>query len=429
MLTLKGTYNEAIVYTDIIEETAAEQIVQLCSQKFAEKSRIRIMPDVHAGAGCVIGFTADLGDMVIPNIVGVDIGCGMLTVELGKGPAGPGGGEPFTTADFKKLDETIRKFIPSGKDVHEGRVVRFPKLQELHCYRSLKNTKRLERSIGTLGGGNHFIEIDVDDEGTYYLVIHTGSRNLGKQVAEYYQNLAYDLLRGKDQLLAEQERIIEEYKAAGRRKEIQQVLKELHRNYEAKEIDLPKVLCYLTGEYRQMYLDDMRICQEYAVKNRAVIAELILKNWLGMPEDAEENGSTSVLDRFPHFETIHNYIDHESNIVRKGAVSAKAGETLLIPINMRDGSLICRGKGNEDWNCSAPHGAGRLFSRGAARAQFDVADFAKEMEGIFTTSVGADTLDECPMAYKPMESITGNIGPTVDIVKVIRPVYNFKAGE
>lgn len=407
MLELRGKYNTAIVYTDIIEDTAIGQIIELCNQEFVKGRKIRIMPDVHAGAGCVIGFTADLGEMVIPNIVGVDIGCGMLTVELGT-----------IDIDYEALDNLIREKVPSGKNVHEGRQVRFPDLQTLHCYRNLKDTKRLERSIGTLGGGNHFIEVDCDDEGNKYLVIHTGSRNLGKQVAEHYQKMAYDILRGADNLFEEQANLIARYKAEHRKKEIESALKELKKNFKAKWTDVPKDLCYLTGEYREMYLHDMKICQEFATKNRMQIAETILNGLFGKP-----------LSDFSYFETIHNYIDHETNTVRKGAVSARKGEKLLIPINMRDGSLICIGKGNEEWNCSAPHGAGRLFSRGSAKANFSLEEFQKTMEGIFTTSVGADTLDESPMAYKNMEDIVNNITPTTEIIKQIKPTYNFKAGE
>lgn len=407
MLEICGKYNTAIVYTDIIEETAVGQIIELCNQEFVKGCKIRIMPDVHAGAGCVIGFTADLGEMVIPNIVGVDIGCGMLTVELGK-----------TEIDYEALDNLIREKVPSGKNVHEGRQVRFPDLQTLNCYRNLKDTKRLERSIGTLGGGNHFIEVDKDDEDNKYLVIHTGSRNLGKQVAEHYQKMAYDILRGADKLFEEQAKLIAEYKAAHRKKEIEGAIKELKKNFKARRTDVPKDLCYLTGEYREMYLHDMKICQEFATKNRLQIAETILGGLFGKS-----------LSDFSHFETIHNYIDHESNTVRKGAVSAKLGEKLLIPINMRDGSLICIGKGNEDWNCSAPHGAGRLFSRGSAKENFTLEEFEKSMEGIFTTSVSTDTLDESPMAYKNMEDIVNNITPTAEIIKRIVPTYNFKAGE
>ena len=407
MKTITGTYSSAIVYTDIIEETAEEQIKLLCDQPFVKGSRIRIMPDVHAGKGCVIGFTADLGDMVIPNIVGVDIGCGMYTVELGK-----------IGIDFEKLDEAIRKNIPSGMKVHEGRIVRFPELMELKCYRELKDTKRLERSIGTLGGGNHFIEIDSDDEGNKYLVIHTGSRNLGTQVAEHYQSLAYELMCGKDKLFRQQNELIARYKAEGRRSEIQAAIKELRSSFQAHECFTPRELCYLTGEYREMYLHDMRICQEFASLNRVTIAGLILSAAFGME-----------LSDCQRFETIHNYIDHERNIVRKGAVSAKKGEKLLIPIYMRDGSLICIGKGNPECNCSAPHGAGRMFSRNAAKEKFTLDEFQNSMEGIYSTSIHLSTIDECPMAYKSMEDIVDNITPTAEIVSIIKPVYNFKAGD
>ncbi len=326
MIKITGAYNTAEIYTDIVEENAAEQIKQLCDQEFVNGCKIRIMPDVHAGAGCVIGFTADLGEMIIPNIVGVDIGCGMLTVELSN-----------ADIDFSVLDGVIRACVPSGKNVHEGRMTRYPELQQLYCYRNLKKARWIERSLGTLGGGNHFIEIDVDDENNKYLVIHTGSRNLGKQVAELYQQMAYDICRGADQLFEKQKSLIDEYKAAGKRSEIQVAIKEMKANFKEKETDIPKELCYLTGEYREMYLHDMKICQEFATRNRLEIANSILSGMFGKS-----------LDTFTHFETIHNYIDYDSNIVRKGAVSAKEGEKLLIPINMRDGSLICVGKGNED---------------------------------------------------------------------------------
>ena len=405
MKQIIGRYATAIVYTDIIEETAIEQIRQLCDQSFVEGCSIRIMPDVHAGTGCVIGFTADLGQRVIPSIVGVDIGCGMLTVEVGKEPV-----------DYARLDQVVRQFVPAGSEVHEHPAAEFPKLKELLIYNKLRNLPWIENSLGTLGGGNHFIEVDVDDEGTHYLVIHTGSRNLGKQVADYYQELAYEILFGKFNEEEQRRALIAEYKASGRTAELQQALE----NFQVKvqEDYIPQNLCYLTGEARAAYLHDMKICQEYAVMNRQIIADQILTNLLGRG-----------LETFHSFQTIHNYIDHETNIIRKGAVSAKKGEQLLIPINMRDGSLLCIGKGNPEWNCSAPHGAGRLFSRGAARQNFTVEAYAKEMNGIYTTSVSEDTLDECPMAYKPMESIVANVEPTVEIVKVIRPVYNFKAGK
>lgn len=405
MLEIKGKYTTAKVFTDIIDDTAVEQIQTLCDQSFTKDAKIRIMPDAHAGAGCVIGFTADLKEKVIPNIVGVDIGCGMLTVELG-------------TIDFSlsDLDHIIHQYVPSGFQVHEGRIVRFNELKDLYCYRELKDAKRLERSLGTLGGGNHFIEIDQDSDNCKYLVIHTGSRNLGKQVADYYQKLAIELREGKDILLKKQQQIIDEYKAQGRKQEIQAAIKKLHQSFQAKELDMPKELCYLTGEYKDKYLHDMAICQRYASLNRKMIAHIILNHMFH-----------KALDDFQSFETIHNYIDYDDNIIRKGAVSAKKDKILLIPINMRDGSLICKGKGNLDWNESAPHGAGRLYSRHEAKNEFSLVDFQQEMEGIYSTSINENTLDECPMAYKSMEDIVKNIEDTVDILKVIKPIYNFKA--
>lgn len=407
MITIEGAYNTAKIYTDTIEENAAEQIKLLCDQEFVKGCKIRIMPDVHAGAGCVIGFTANLGEMIIPNIVGVDIGCGMLTVELGK-----------SDIDYPDLDSVIRNSVPSGKNVHKGRKSKYPMLQKLNCYRNLKKTRWIERSLGTLGGGNHFIEIDVDDENNKYLVIHTGSRNLGKQVAELYQKMAYDVCCGADRLFEQQKMLIEEYKASGRKSELQSAIKQLISDFKVVETDIPQELCYLTGEYKDLYLHDMKICQEFATNNRLEIANSILGGLF-----------YKTLDDFTYFETVHNYIDMENNIVRKGAVSAKEGENLLIPINMRDGSLICIGKGNPDWNYSAPHGAGRLYSRKNAKNIFTVEEFQKSMEGIFSTSVNESTIDESPMAYKSMDDIVNNISPTADIIKIIKPVYNFKAGE
>ena len=293
---------------------------------------------------------------------------------------------------------------------------KFDKLQSLKCYRELKDTKRLERSIGTLGGGNHFIEVDQDETGNKYLVIHTGSRNLGKQVADYYQNLAYELLCGKDKLLEAQERLIAEYKAQGRRSELQQAIKALKAEYRAKDCDIPKDLAYLTGHYKDDYLHDMAICQEYAMINRSVILNIILEK-LGLG-----NGHNA-------FETIHNYIDIESNIIRKGAINADKGKKLLIPLNMRDGCIVGIGKGNPDWNNSAPHGAGRIMSRMKAKAAFSMDEYKSSMEGIFTTSVCEDTLDELPMAYKNMSDIIDVIGDTVEIVNMIKPIYNYKASE
>jgi RNA-splicing ligase RtcB len=402
------------IFTSNIEQEALDQINTLMEQPAFSDCKVRIMPDVHAGAGCVIGFTADLGDKVIPNIVGVDIGCGMLTVELGYV-------DNFyhcvnvKDIDYEKLDQVIREKVPCGYNIHPGRVVKFDKIQKLRCYRELKDTKRFERSIGTLGGGNHFIEIDEGSDGKKYLVIHSGSRNLGKQVADYYQNLAYELMQGKDELLKAQEQLIADYKAQGRKKEIQAAIKELKRNWRPNEINIPKDLCYLTGKYRDDYLYDMSICQEFAQMNRNYIAFAITDAMGWAPLSC--------------FETIHNYIEFKTNMVRKGAISAKKGEMLLIPINMRDGCIVGVGKGNDDWNQSAPHGAGRIMSRHKAREVVSMDDFREAMDGIFTTSVSAETIDEAPMVYKPMEEIVENIKDTVDILEIIKPVYNFKASE
>jgi len=397
------------IFTDNIEPEALNQVYTLVKQPAFADCKVRIMPDVHAGAGCVIGFTADLGEKVIPNIVGVDIGCGMLTVELGK-----------IDIDLATLDQIIRTNVPSGRNVHESRPFAFEELRELRCYRELKDTKRLERSLGTLGGGNHFIEVDTDKHGMKYLIIHTGSRNLGKQVAEYYQNLAVEIMQGKDELYAKQEQLIAEYKAQGRRKEIQKAIKELHRKFNPNPLNIPKDLCYLTGKYREDYLHDMKICQQFASANRYEIANAIVSDLFG--------ADIAYWD-LPMFETIHNYIEFGTNMVRKGAISAKKGEPLLIPINMRDGCILGIGKGNEDWNCSAPHGAGRIMSRSKAKEVVSLEEFENSMEGIFTTSVGQSTIDEAPMVYKPMEEIVANIADTVEICKIIKPIYNFKASE
>ena len=402
------------IFTSNIEQEALDQINTLMEQPAFSDCKVRIMPDVHAGAGCVIGFTADLGDKVIPNIVGVDIGCGMLTVELGYIDS-YFHTQNVTEIDFEKLDQVIREKVPCGREVHDSRQVKFDKIQQLRCYRELKDTRRFERSIGTLGGGNHFIEIDEGSDGKKYLVIHTGSRNMGKQVADYYQNLAVEIMQGKDELIAKQEQLIAEYKVQGRKKEIQAAIKELHNSWRPSHLDIPKDLCYLTGKYREDYLHDMQICQEFARLNRAQISYAITDAMGWAPLSC--------------FETIHNYIEFESNMVRKGAISAKAGEKLLIPINMRDGCIMGVGKGNDDWNQSAPHGAGRIMSRMKAREVVSLDDFRESMDGIFTTSVSAETIDEAPMVYKPMEEIVENIKDTVDILEIIKPVYNFKASE
>lgn len=401
------------IFTKNIEEKAIKQIDELLEQKSFENCKVRIMPDVHAGKGCVIGFTADLGDKVIPNIVGVDIGCGMLAVELGN-----------IELDLEKLDNVINEYVPAGRNIREQKLMEFKKINELYCLRELKDTKKFNRGIGTLGGGNHFIEIDVDDENNKYLVIHTGSRNMGKQVADYYQNLAIQLCSGKEEMYKKKEKIIKNYKEQGKKLEIQQALNKLEKEYKNNKTNLPNDLCYLQGKHREMYLHDMKICQEYASLNRLQIAKEILMNYFQLTYVPEIDCPPIMNNRF---ETIHNYISFEDNIVRKGAISAKKGEKVLIPINMRDGSIIAEGKGNKDWNQSAPHGAGRIMSRMKAKKTFELEKFKKAMEGIYTTSVVEETIDEAPFVYKSMQEIIENIQDTVEIKKIIKPIYNFKA--
>lgn len=400
MLEIKGKKSTAICYAKVIEEEAINQIKRMCDYELTEGSSVRIMPDVHSGKGCTIGTTMTIKDKVCPNIVGVDIGCGMLTVKLQN-----------KEIDFEELDKVCH-FIPSGKNVWDGRTEKFD-LTQLHCYRSLNDTKRLQRSLGTLGGGNHFIEVDVNSDGIYYLVIHSGSRNLGKQVAEHYQNIAIDLHKGKEEYFKERDRIIKEYKLQGRRKEIQATLKELQKSFEEKALEIPEDICWLYGEFLEDYLHDVEICQEFARRNREKMAEIIL----------DKTGLTAV----ESFHTIHNYIDTKEKILRKGAISAYKDEKLLIPINMRDGSIIALGRGNKDWNYSAPHGAGRIMSRTQAKEKLDLEEYKKSMEGIYTTSVSEQTLDEAPMAYKSLEDIIDVIKESVDIIDIMKPVYNFKA--
>ena len=402
MINIFGRFNTAVCYTNELEPTAYTQIETVCNEEAFANSKIRIMPDVHAGKGCTIGTTMTIVDKVVPNMVGVDIGCGMYTVNLGK-----------VDIDLEKFDEAAHT-IPCGRNVWEGRLERFD-LTVLRCYRSLKDAKRLERSLGTLGGGNHFIEIDVDEEGNKYLIIHSGSRNLGTQVAEFYQGIAIDLNLGKEEYFKKRDEIIRTYKEQGRRNEIQAVLKQMAKEWVEKKPTMPRELCYLYGEFMEDYLHDINICQQFAKRNREKMAEILL----------EKTGLTAI----DTFQTIHNYIDVEEKILRKGAVSAKAGEKLLIPINMRDGSLICIGKGNAEWNYSAPHGAGRLMSRSAAYERLTMEEYEKQMEGIYTTCVTTATLDESPMAYKNMDEIVANIEPTAEIIAHIKPVYNFKAAE
>ena len=402
MLEIKGKVNTAICYATVIEDEAIEQIRRMCDYEFTEGSKIRIMPDVHSGKGCTIGTTMTVIDKAVPNIVGVDLGCGMYTVNLGK-----------IEIDMEKLDEACH-YVPSGMNVWQGRQERF-ELEKLCCYRELKDSKRLERSLGTLGGGNHFIEVDVASDGTKYLVIHTGSRNLGKQVAEIYQNLAIDLNRGMEDYFKQRDEIIRTYKEQGRRSEIQAALKEIAWKKANGPTSIPEDLCFLYGEYFKNYLADVEICQQFAKRNRELIAEIILGRCNLTAVDA--------------FHTIHNYIDTGEMILRKGAIAAHTGEKVLIPINMRDGSVLAVGKGNPEWNYSAPHGAGRVMSRSKAKQTLSMEDYKKAMEGIYTTSINEDTLDEAPMAYKSLNDIIDVIGETVEVIEVIKPIYNFKASE
>lgn len=400
MLTIKGKIGTAICWTKVIDDEAIEQIRRMCDYELTQDSKIRIMPDVHAGKGCTIGTTMTIKDKICPNIVGVDIGCGMYTVKL-----------LDTEIDFKKLDEVCHS-IPSGLNVWPGRIEKFD-LTKLRCYRSLRFSKRLERSLGTLGSGNHFIEVDKAKDRTHYLIIHSGSRNLGKQVAEIYQQLAIDLHAGKEQYFKERDEIIRTYKEQGRRSEIQSTLERLKNDFETKELDAPNDICWLYGSYMKDYLHDVEICQQFAKRNRELIANIII-------EKCEMRIDES-------FHTIHNYIDVNEMILRKGAIAAHAGEKVLIPINMRDGSVLAVGKGNPEWNYSAPHGAGRIMSRMKAKQSIDLEEYKTSMQGIYSTSVNIDTLDEAPMAYKSLDDIVDVIQDSVDIIDIMKPVYNFKA--
>ena len=398
MFEIRGKVNTAVCYATVVEDEAVEQIRRMCDYEFTRDSRIRIMPDVHAGKGCTVGTTMTIRDKVVPNIVGVDIGCGMYTVSLGRVPL-----------NLARLDDVAHD-IPSGLNVWDRPREPFD-LSELRCSSNLKGMGRLECSLGTLGGGNHFIEVDEAADGTRYLVIHSGSRNLGKQVAEHYQRLAVDLSRGKEEYFAKRDALIAEYKAAGRRSEIQKALKAL--KWEAREAAIPEDLCYVYGQYLEDYLHDVEICQRFARRSRELMAQIILQRLGHEAVDA--------------FHTIHNYIDTEEMILRKGAIAAHKGEKVLIPINMRDGSVLAIGKGNPEWNFSAPHGAGRILSRSAAREKLDLDEYRREMEGVYTSSVNEATLDEAPMAYKSLADIIDVIQESVDVIEVLKPIYNFKA--
>jgi len=395
MITIEGLYNAAVCYCDALDAATENQIRSVCDQSAFQSSKIRIMPDVHLGKGCTIGTTMTIGDKVVPGMVGVDIGCGMETACIQQ-----------TDIDFQQLDSLIHAKIPSGQKVRSSPhpLSKEADLAKLRCYKHV-DPDRAKLSIGSLGGGNHFIEVDRGSDGSLYIVIHSGSRHIGNEVAKYYQEEGLKSLRGNHRL---REETIQRLKKEGREKDIQTFL-----DKESTQTDIPRDLAYVEGHLFDDYIHDMKIIQRFAMLNRKAMMDVIIQ---GMGLTVAQS-----------FTTIHNYIDTENMILRKGAVSAQMEEKLLIPMNMRDGSLICLGKGNKDWNFSAPHGAGRLLSRTEAQKRLDMEEYKKEMQGIYTTCVSHGTLDESPMAYKPMEEILKQIGPTVDIVDTIKPVYNFKA--
>lgn len=398
MYELTGRYGKAKIYATTLEQEAVSQIINLLNQPFIEGEDIAIMPDAHCGVGCTIGYTQTLrNNRICPSLVGVDISCGMLLVKLGK-----------IDIDFEKFDKVVHNYVPSGHDVRETIAVDTRFISELKCYDSLKDIRRIDLSIGSLGGGNHFIELDKDSSGNIYLVIHTGSRNLGKQVAEYYQKAACKK-NGK----LECDKLVKKLKSEGREKEIEAELNKLRNTFSSS-----KEYSYLTDDLAKDYLHDMKICEEYARLNRRVIAEEIVNHYLG-----------TSLSSYETIETLHNYIDLEHSILRKGSISLQEGELAIIPINMRDGSLIVRGRGNKDYNFSGPHGAGRLMSRAAAKNNLSLDKYKEEMKNIYSTCINSSTLDESPMAYKDMSEIIENISGTAEIVDIITPIYNFKASE
>lgn len=406
MQLVEGKHNTAKVFTDVVDEKSLQQIKTLCDQEFTSGARIRLMPDVHAGAGCTIGTTMTIKDKIVPNLVGVDIGCGMETLMIHKDS------EAAQKFDPAQLDMIIRKNIPCGFDIRKFEHQYVAEV-EWDNIKGIYNKHRAQLSLGTLGGGNHFIEADKDEEGNLYIVVHSGSRHAGLEIAEYYQEMAWRQLNGKTK--ADLDAMISQLKAEGRETEIE--AKRVEMNAQIKT-QIPKDLAYVSGYLFDDYINDMRIMQHFAMLNRKAMINTIS---IGLHLKKEE-----IVEQFT---TIHNYIDTDNMILRKGAVSAQKGEKLLIPINMRDGSLICLGKGNEDWNCSAPHGAGRVMSRMKAKKELSMEEFKAEMSGIYSTTVTKETLDEAPMAYKTMDDIVANIGPTADILNVIKPIYNFKAAE
>lgn len=394
MMELTGKYTSLVAHLDELDQKAMSQLIELCNQPFAEGSTIRIMPDAHAGAGCVIGTTMTITDKVVPNLVGVDIGCGVLCLKLNNS----------TEIDMELVDKTIKERVPSGRSAHDSESDDFD-LTQLRCYKNLREISWLKCSLGTLGGGNHFIEIAVDSKGFNYLLVHSGSRNLGKQVAEIYQEAAY---RALTDVSNECTALINQLKKEGRQGEIQEAIKSIKKPVISKE------LAYVEGKNFQDYLHDMDFAQRWAQRNREKIAHEIIYA-LGL--------------KGAGIDTIHNYIDMKHKILRKGAISAQADEMMVIPMNMRDGTLLCRGKGNTDWNYSAPHGAGRIMSRGQAKQHITMEQFTESMQGIYTTSVNTSTIDEAPMAYKPMECILNYIGDTAEVIEIMKPLYNFKASE
>lgn len=402
MFEIVGSKATAICYAKVVEDEAIQQVKRMCDYDLTSGSKIRIMPDVHAGAGCTIGTTMTITDKVCPNVVGVDIGCGMHVVQI-----------TDKIIDLEKIDKAAH-WIPSGMNVWQHQIFRFD-ISELRCYDKLKNIDWLKCSLGTLGGGNHFIEVNQSANGCYYLVVHSGSRNLGKQVAEIYQQIAIESHKDKEGFLKKRKEIVETYKAEGRQTEISSALKALSDEYKERGSDIPDDICWLEGQNLADYLHDIEICQRFAVENREAIAETIL-----------DMNDINIGERF---HTIHNYIDTKEMILRKGAIAAHEGEKVIIPINMRDGSVIAIGKGNPEWNFSAPHGAGRIMSRKKAKETINIEAYKQAMTGIYTTSVNEQTIDEAPVAYKSLSDIVDVIGDTVEVLEIMKPVYNFKAAE
>ena len=393
MFELFGKHNTCKVFTDNCDNETISQIIELLNQESVANSQIRIMPDTHAGKGCVIGTTMTITDKVIPNLVGVDIGCGMYAIKLEE-----------TEIDCEKLDKVIRQYIPSGFSIHDRAITR----SNIDKIIAPIDVDRAMKSLGTLGGGNHFIEVDRGNDGKLWLVIHTGSRHLGIEVCKYYQDLAYNKIRNNG-IREKIDATIARLKAEGKHHEIENTIKIL----KMQAGPIPKDLCYIEGEDFYNYINDMKITQEHAKINRYTIASQILQHMN--------------LHEIEIFDTIHNYIDTDNMILRKGSISAQANEKVIIPMNMRDGSLICIGKGNPEWNYSAPHGAGRIMSRNQAKEQVSLEEFKVSMKDIFSTCVNENTIDESPMVYKPMNEIIENIKDTVDIIDIIKPIYNFKA--